>query len=176
MIGAYRALAVTFYYSGDFEAARKYAMSGVQIWRSGCLQSPVERVSSHAVICPCYEALSAWHVGEIASCKATMAQAIALARELNDMPALAVALWNAAILGHLQRNPIEVEHLALDLIELSTRQNFAFWLPQGEILPGLGAERFRQHSGRHRADRGRNQGLAGNRLYADCALLPRTKG
>ena len=35
MIGAYRALAGTFFFSGDFEAARKYAMRGVEIWRSG---------------------------------------------------------------------------------------------------------------------------------------------
>ena len=34
----------------------------------------------------------------------------------------------AAILGHFERNPAEVERLASDLIELSTRQNFAFWL------------------------------------------------
>jgi hypothetical protein len=34
MIGAYRALAVTFYYLGDFESARQNAIAGVQIWRS----------------------------------------------------------------------------------------------------------------------------------------------
>src|SRR5262249_55799882 len=33
-------------------------------------------------------------------------------------------------------NPAEVARLASDLIELSTRQNFAFWLPGGEILRG----------------------------------------
>ena len=31
MIGAYRSLAVTFYYLGDLESARRYAMRGVQI-------------------------------------------------------------------------------------------------------------------------------------------------
>src|SRR5208283_5083568 len=35
MIGAYRALAVTLYFLGDFESARQYAMCGLQIWRSG---------------------------------------------------------------------------------------------------------------------------------------------
>ena len=44
MIGAYRALAATLYYLGDFEAARQYAMRGVQIWRSGGVQSQVEDV------------------------------------------------------------------------------------------------------------------------------------
>ena len=43
MIGAYRALAVTLYFLGDFETARQYAMRGVQIWRSGGVQSPAKR-------------------------------------------------------------------------------------------------------------------------------------
>ena len=92
MIGAYSALAVTLYFLGDFETARQYAMRGVQIWRSGGVQSPVEEVNAPAVACLCYEALSEWHFGEIASCHATMAEAISLAKELNDMHALAVAL------------------------------------------------------------------------------------
>jgi predicted ATPase len=66
-----------------------------------------------------------------------MAAAISLAKELNDMHALALGLlFSAVILGHLEGNPAEVARLASDLIELSTRQNFAFWLPGGEILRG----------------------------------------
>ena len=91
MVGACHALAVTLYFLGDFEAARQYAMRGLQIWRSGGVQSPVEEVYAPAVLCLCFEALSDWHIGEIASCEATMAQAISLAKELNDMHALAVA-------------------------------------------------------------------------------------
>jgi predicted ATPase len=83
-----------------------------------------------------FEALSEWHFGEIASCHASMAEAISLAKELNDMHALAVALWNAGDLAHYERNPVELERLVSDLIELSTRQNFAFWLAAGEVLRG----------------------------------------
>ena len=90
MIGACAALAVTLYYLGDFESARQYAKRGLQIWRSGGVQSPVEEVYAPAVVCLCYEALSEWHIGEIASCQATMAEAISLAKELNDMHALAL--------------------------------------------------------------------------------------
>ena len=79
---------------------------------------------------------SEWHFGEIASCHATMAEAISLAKELNDMHGLAVALCYAACLAHFERNPAEVERLASDLIELSTRQNFAHWLAVGEIFRG----------------------------------------
>jgi hypothetical protein len=39
MIGACRALACTFYFLGEFETARRYAMRGVQIWRSGSVHS-----------------------------------------------------------------------------------------------------------------------------------------
>ena len=49
MIGAYRALAAALYYLGDFEAARQYAMRGLQIWRSRSVESPVEEVIAPAV-------------------------------------------------------------------------------------------------------------------------------
>ena len=101
------------------------------------VHSPVEEFIAPAVHCLVFEALSDWHFGETARCHATMAEAISLAKELNDMHALALALlfW-AVILGHLEGNPAEMARLASDLIELSTRQNFAFWLPAGEILRG----------------------------------------
>jgi hypothetical protein len=59
------------------------------------LEAPMEEVTAPAVTCLIFVALSEWHFGEIASCKATIAEAIALARELNDTHALAVALWHA---------------------------------------------------------------------------------
>ncbi|HYZ75376.1 MAG TPA: hypothetical protein VE641_20015 [Chthoniobacterales bacterium] len=46
------------------------------------------------------------------------------------------ALYFAACLGHYQRDPVEVVHLATELIELSTRQNFPFWQAGGTILRG----------------------------------------
>ena len=65
-----------------------------------------------------------------------MAEGISLAKDLNDMHALAVALWNAASLSHHERNPDEVARLASDLIELSTRQSFAQFLAGGESFRG----------------------------------------
>jgi hypothetical protein len=134
IIGAYRALAVTLYFLGDFETAQQYAMRGVQIWRSGGVQFPAEEVMSPVVVCLCYGALSQWHLGEIASCQADIAEAISLAKELNDMYALGQALWFAGFFGHFERNPAEVERVASDLIELG--QNFASWLAAGEVHRG----------------------------------------
>ncbi|MBV8970544.1 MAG: protein kinase [Verrucomicrobia bacterium] len=137
MIGAYRALAVSLYFMGnDFEVARRYAMHGVQLWHSGSVQSLVEEVQPPAVVCLCIEALSEWHIGEIACCHATIEEAISLAKELNDMHALVSALWYAGLLGHFEGNPAEVGRRALDVIDVSTRQAFAGWRRAGTILLG----------------------------------------
>ena len=136
MIGAYSCLACTLYYLGDFEAARRYAIRGVQIWRSEGLQAYAEDFHTPVFGCLCYAAHSEWHLGEIASCQANLDDAISLANELNDMNALALALAWAAILAYYERNPAEVDRLASDLIELSTRHNFAYWLALGAIYRG----------------------------------------
>ena len=47
-----------------------------------------------------------------------------------------MALYWAGLLAHFEGNPAEVERFASDLIELSTRQTFASWLPGGVVLRG----------------------------------------
>jgi predicted ATPase len=136
MIEAYRALAVTLYCSGDFEAAQQYAMRALQIWHSGIVQSHTEGPQTPVVVCLCYGAGSKWHLGEIAPCHAAIEEAISIAKEANDMNALAMALNWAAHLAAEERNPSEVNRFASDLIELSTRNNYAFWLARGAIYHG----------------------------------------
>jgi serine/threonine protein kinase len=136
MVGAHRALAATLFYSGDFETARHYATGAVQIWRSGRARSAVEEVMSPTVVCLCMQALSEWHLRGIGSGDATIAEAITLAKELNDLQALALAQWFAAFLAHFEGNPAEAERLASILLELSTVQNFAFWLPGIKVFRG----------------------------------------
>jgi hypothetical protein len=65
-----------------------------------------------------------------------MAEAIAVARKLNVMHGIAEALYFAACLSHYMRDLAEVERLASDVIELSTRQNFRLYLTRGTILWG----------------------------------------
>jgi serine/threonine protein kinase len=136
MIEAYRVLAVTLYCSGAFETAQQYAMRAVQIWRSGNVQSRTEGPQTPVVVCLCYRAGAEWHLGEIGSYQATIAEAISLAKELNDMNALAMALAWAAGLAANEGSPAEVERLASDLIELCTRHSFVFWLAIGVIYRG----------------------------------------
>jgi hypothetical protein len=73
--------------------------------------------------------MSEWEFGEITSCHAMMSEGISVAKKLNDKNSLAIALSYAANLAVNERNPAEVDRLASDLIELSTRHNFAYWLP-----------------------------------------------
>ena len=136
MIGACTALGGTYYYLGDFETARQYTTRALHIWRSGGVRSPFQEVDAQPVACLSNEALLEWHFGEIASSDATMAEAIALAKELNDMHGLAVALHFAAFLAHRERNPAEGERLSSDLIELATRHSFAHWQAIGEVFRG----------------------------------------
>jgi predicted ATPase len=136
IIGAYNALSLTLYYLGDFESARQYAMRGVQIWRSEGIQPYAEDFHTPVVGCLCYGAMSEWHLGDIASCQANMDEAVSIAKELNDTFALALALSWTAILASYKRNPAEVDRMASDLIELSTRHNFVHWLALGAIYRG----------------------------------------
>jgi serine/threonine protein kinase len=136
MIGAYCALAMTHYFSGNFETFEQYTMRAVRIWRSGDVQFLREELDVLGITCLCYEALSHWHLGEIAPSQATIAEAISLAKELNDKHGLAVALFWAARLYLNERHPSEVERLTSELIELSTRQNFPHWLALGTALRG----------------------------------------
>lgn len=136
MMGASQALVSTLYYLGDFAMARKYAMRGVQIWRAESVRATAEDLDTPAVVCLCYEALCQWHCGEIPSCQSTMEEAISLARALNEANSLAVALHFAAFLARYKCEPAEAERLTSELIELSTSQNFAFWLAWGAISHG----------------------------------------
>ena len=126
LIGACRALAGTFFFLGDFEEARKHAVRGVEIWRSGGAPSYAEFLDAPTVVCLCYEALSKWHFGEKASCQAAITEAISLARELNDMGGLAAALNFAAIIAHYDWDTTDVERLASELIELTVRHSFPY--------------------------------------------------
>ena len=135
-VGAYRALAPTAYFLGEFETARQYAMRGAQIWRSGGVKSPVEEVAAPVVICLCFQALSEWQLGEVASCQVTIAEGISVAKELNDMHGLTQALFFTGLIAHFLRHPAEVKRLASDFAELSTRQGFSVFLAGGEVLRG----------------------------------------
>jgi adenylate cyclase len=65
-----------------------------------------------------------------------MAEALSLSKALNDTHASALVLMQAAGLSCCENNPAEVERYASELIAVSTRHQFAYWLAGGEILRG----------------------------------------
>jgi serine/threonine protein kinase len=137
MLAAYQVFAAIFYFLGEFGSARKYARRGVEIWRSGSVQSPVaEEIQAPVVNCLVYEAMSDWHFGKIATCHARMDEGISIAKELKDTNALVLALTFAARLAYLERDPVEVDRCASEVIELSTRHNFVSFLAHGAIYRG----------------------------------------
>jgi hypothetical protein len=62
----------------EFESTRRYARLGVQLWRSGGVQSDAEDVDTPVVSCLCHRAHSEWHLGESTSSLTAMAEAILL--------------------------------------------------------------------------------------------------
>ena len=135
-VGEYRGLAGRWFFRGRFKTAQRDARRGVELWHAERVQPQVEDVLEPAVACLFYDGLSGWHLGGIAASRPSMAEAISLAKELNDAHALAAALHFAGFVAHFERDPAEVERLASELIELSTRQVFSFWLAGGEVLRG----------------------------------------
>jgi hypothetical protein len=136
MLGACTAMAGLHCTLGDFETSRRYTTEALQIWRSGGGRSPFQEVDAQPVACLSLDAILQWHFGEIPSYRASIEEATFLAKQLNDMHGLAVALSYGALLAHCERSAAEVERFASNLIELSTRHNFAHWLATGEILRG----------------------------------------
>ena len=136
LIGAYDALGATRLRLGDFESAKRFATCGVEIWRSRALLSGVEELMAPAISCLCTEAETEWHFGEIASSRGTLSKAKSLAKKLNDVHGLVQALLIGAFIAYCEREPSEVQKIASEMLELSTRHNFAFFRSGAAILRG----------------------------------------
>jgi hypothetical protein len=136
IIGAYRGLTTTLLFWGDFESARQYGRRGVELWRTGNVQAHAEEYVSPVVSCLIYWAVCEWHFGEIATCHALRDEGISIAKGLNDMNSLALALNWAAVIANWERDPAEVDRFASELIEISTRHSFVYWLAIAEIYRG----------------------------------------
>jgi serine/threonine protein kinase/tetratricopeptide (TPR) repeat protein len=136
LMGAFHALAITRFYLGHFESALSAARNGVELWRSGRSATSVEDAHPPPVVCLCFQALADWHLGEAKACHETMLEAVTLAKQLGDNNAVALALCEAADLGHKDRDPAITERFASELVELTARNHFAFFLAVGKAFLG----------------------------------------
>jgi serine/threonine protein kinase/tetratricopeptide (TPR) repeat protein len=136
LIGACDALGATLLHLGDFERARRFATRGVEIWRARALLSGVEELMAPAIACLCTQAETQWHFGEIASSRGTVSEAKSLAKKLNDVHGLVQALSVGGFIAYCEREAAEVQRLASEMLDLSTRHNFAFFRSGAAILRG----------------------------------------
>ena len=93
------------------------------------------------------------------------------------MHGLAVALCcMQRILAYHERNPAEVERLASDLIELSTRHQFCVLAGAGDILRGWARSASGDTAEGISWIEDGIERLSGNRCDAGLAIFPGTKG
>src|SRR5260221_12786912 len=78
-----------------------------------------------AIACLCIQAETKWHFGEIASCRGTLSEAKSLAKKLNDVHGLVQALSVGGFIAYCEREASEVQRLASEMLNLSSRHNFA---------------------------------------------------
>jgi predicted ATPase len=136
LLGAYRALANTTYFMGNFAVARAYAQQGISLWNSQRPQSSVEEVYTPIVTCLCIDAMVLWQFGNPDQAQLRIREAIDLATELSDMNALAVGFFIESYINQFRRNSHDTLMSSSRLIRLSTEQGFAFWLAAGNVLRG----------------------------------------
>jgi hypothetical protein len=89
-----------------------------------------------AVICLGYQALSAWQLGQFASYRTTVAEAISLAKELNNIHGLAVALFWAAILfflATLADDEVQIEASFCEAIRTAKKQKSISLTKRAEV-------------------------------------------
>jgi hypothetical protein len=130
------ALGVTHYFLGEFTHARRETASGVRLWQSGVKKSELKELDEPIIGCLCHQAFCAWHSGQIASARATMREAIVVAKRLKNTHGIAVALHHWATLSYMERNPTQAAQVASELVELSTRQHFPHFRAWGTALLG----------------------------------------
>ena len=122
----------------------------------------LEELMAPAIACLCIQAETKWHFGETASCRGTLAEAKSLAKKLSDVHGLVQALSVGGFIAYCEREATEVQRLASEMLDLSTRHNFAFFRSGAAILRGW-AQSFRRHNARSLVDRGWRRSLAGER-------------
>jgi predicted ATPase len=98
--------------------------------------SGVEELMAPAIACLCTVAETEWHFGEIASSRGSLSKAKSLAKKLNDVHGLVQALSVGAFIEYCERKASEVQKIASEMLELSTRHNFAFFRSGAAILRG----------------------------------------
>jgi len=135
LLGAYRALTTTVFFRGNFRVAREYAKNAIDLWDPKSA-STVEEYYAPIVTCLAIDGLAQWQLGNADSARKQVEEAVAVARQLGDLTALAVGLFLNSYLNQFCRRTQDVLANTNELIELCSRQGFALWLANGRVLKG----------------------------------------
>ncbi len=127
---------------GKFDAVLEHSIAGGEL----CVP---EEYRAHliafgndtAVGCRLYEAIALWHLGLPDQARLTAEAAVARAREESHAFTLVFALYHAALVAFMRREPARVAELASELVEIARRESFPLYIGFGPILQGwaLGA-------------------------------------
>jgi tetratricopeptide (TPR) repeat protein len=150
MIWAYNALAGTLYFLGDFEESGQNARRGLQIWRSGIVQSDPEDVDTPVV--SCLLTVSAIHRGWARSASGDLAEGISWIEQgirdlrttgaLLGMPVFLARKAEALHLAGRTSEALEAISEAETVAERFEQRHFCAELHRlrGVFLAALGAE------------------------------------
>ena len=134
---AYRVLAATHFYLGEFLAARGQLERGIALYdrdRHGSLA--FQYGQDVGIYYRVYSAWTLWLLGHVDQALKSVDEGLALARGLSHPFSLAVTLGHAAVLHHFRREWTLAKERAEEAIGLCTAQGFSFYLAMGNIIQG----------------------------------------
>jgi predicted ATPase len=129
LVEAHFARGTTLYWVGDFASARDHLESVIQLYDPDIHRSHAFVYGQDpGVYSTCWLALTSWLSGYPDRALERSNQALARAHELAHPFSLALALFHAAILHQLRREPQQTESRNDAVITLSAERGFSFWL------------------------------------------------
>ena len=137
LLQAHRALGETFFWRGEFGAAREYTEQGIAFYDSRQHHSlALLYAEDPGVVCRAFAANVLWLLGYPNQALKRSHEALTLAQGLSHPHSLAVALDSGAWIHQFRREGQLTQQQAEATIALSAEQGFPFWLAFGTILQG----------------------------------------
>jgi predicted ATPase len=134
---AYRVLAATHFYLGEFTEAQGRLARGIALYdreQHGVLA--LQFGQDVGVYYRVYSAWNLWLLGHVDQALEPIEEALVLARELSHPFSRAVTLSHASVLHHFRRDWQAAKERAEEAIALCTDQGFSFYLAMAEIAQG----------------------------------------
>jgi len=125
--------------TGEFESGCYHFEQSLALYETHGRRSVASLMGGEelAVVCRCFLALTLWDLGYPARALQRAEEALHLARELRSPYDLAFALWNAAVLHQLRREPQLTRERAEEAIAIATEQGFSWITAVASVQLGL---------------------------------------